>query len=88
VYEGLLVGVEVDGKPVKPIAARWVDSTGNFDLVLPARLAGKTVSFWESQLYAFSRVSATPGGPIDVAYWPSEFPPRAPRGLATLTLPR
>jgi hypothetical protein len=88
VYEGVLVGVEVDGKPVKPIAARWVDSTGNFDFVLPARLAGKTVSFWESRLYAFSRVSATPGGPIDVAYWPSEFPPRAPRGLATLTLPR
>lgn len=88
VYEGLLVGVEADGRPVKPIAARWVDTRGHFDLVLPAPLAGRTVSFWESQLYAFSRLRATPGGPIDVAYWPSTFPARAPRGLGTLTLPR
>lgn len=88
VYEGLLVGVELDGKPVKPLAARWVDLRGHFDFVLPARLAGKTVSLWESQLYAFSRIAATPGGPIDVVYWPAEFPPRAPRGLGTITLPK
>lgn len=87
VYEGLLVGVESNGRLVKPIAARWVDGRGNFELLLPARLSGQTVSFWESQLYAFSRVAGTPGGPIDVGYWPSDFPARAPRGLATLELP-
>lgn len=87
VYEGLLVGVEANGKLVRPIAARWVDDRGHFDLLLPASLAGKTVSFWESQLYAYSRVPARPGGPIDSDYWPTTFPERAPRDLATLTLP-
>jgi len=87
VYEGLLVGAELDGKPVTPLAARWVDRRGHFELLLPADVAGQTISFWESRLYAYSRVSARPGGPVDVSYWPQEFPPRAPRGIATLTLP-
>jgi len=87
VYEGLLIGVEADGKLVKPIAARWVDTRGHFDLVLPARVAGRSVSFWESRLYSFSRVPATPGGPIDLGYWPTAFPERAPRDVETLTLP-
>ena len=87
IYEGLLVGVEVDGRSIKPLSARWVDAQGRFELVLPASLAGKTVRFWESELYSFSRTPARPGAPVDLAHWPRSIPSDAPRDLERLTLP-
>lgn len=87
VFEGLLVGVTVDGEPVKPVSARWPDPDGRFEMVLPANLAGQTVRFWQSRLRAFSRTEASPGGEVDVDYWPDSIPDDAPRELDTLELP-
>ncbi len=87
VFEGLLVGVTVDGEPVKPVSARWPDPDGRFEMVLPSNVAGKTVRFWQSRLRAFSRTEASPGGEVDVDYWPGSIPEDAPRELDTLELP-
>jgi hypothetical protein len=87
VFEGLLVGVTVDGEPVKPVSARWPDPEGRFEMVLPSNVAGKTVRFWQSRLRAFSRTEASPGGEVDVDYWPASIPEDAPRDLDTLELP-
>lgn len=88
VYEGVLVGVAANGKPIRPVSARWIDKTGRFEFVLPASLRGKTVSFWESQLYAFSRTPAKPGAPVDLSDYPSKLAPDVPADLQTLRLPR
>lgn len=87
VFEGLLVGVTVDGDPVTPLSARWGDAEGRFEIVLPATVAGKTVRFWQSRLRAFSRTEASPGGEVDVDYWPETVPENAPRELDELELP-
>lgn len=87
VFEGLLVGVTVDGEPVKPVSARWPDPDGRFEMVLPSSVAGKTARFWQSRLRAFSRTEARPGGAVDVDYWPDAIPEDAPRDLDALELP-
>jgi hypothetical protein len=87
VYEGLLVGVTVDGDPVKPVSARWGDADGRFEIVLPSSVAGRTAHFWQSRLRAFSRTEAQPGGEVDVDYWPETVPENAPRDLEELELP-
>jgi len=87
VYEGLLVGVARDGKPVKPISSKWVDEQGDFELVVPKQLAGQEVSFWQSELYAFSQTDAKPGTAVDLDHYPETYPAEAPRNLDTLTLP-
>lgn len=87
VYEGLLVGVAIAGEPIKPVAARWVDENGRFELTLPASTAGQEASFWESSLYAFSKTEARPGKPADVDLYPTELAPDVPQDLAKLTLP-
>jgi hypothetical protein len=87
VFEGLLIGVTVDGEPVKPVSARWPDPDGRFEMVLPASVAGKPARFWQSRLRAFSRTEARPGGEVDVDYWPDAIPEDAPRDLDALELP-
>ena len=88
VYEGLLVGVAVEGLPIKPVAARWADENGRFELTLPASAAGKEATFWESSLYAFSQTDARPGEPADIDLYPTELGPDVPQDLAKLRLPR
>lgn len=87
VFEGLLVGVTVDGDPVKPVSAQWADADGRFEMVLPPSVAGETARFWQSRLRAFSRTEARPGGGVDVDYWPEAIPEDAPRELEELELP-
>ncbi|MQA74859.1 MAG: hypothetical protein GEU88_11045 [Solirubrobacterales bacterium] len=87
VYEGLLVGVIADGRPVDPLRARWPDARGRFAFVLPSSLAGRRVSFWQSVTYLFARRTARPGAPIDLRYWPKRIPPGSPRGVARMRLP-
>ncbi len=87
VYEGVLIGVARDGRPIRPISARWADKKGHFEFVLPPSTRGKRVSFWESQLYAFSRTPAVPGEPVDLADYPSRLAADVPSELATVTLP-
>jgi hypothetical protein len=86
VYSGLVVGVLAGGKVVKPIAARWPDAHGAFAITLPASARGKTLRFWENQRQFFSRFAARPGGPVDVASWPSALGVAVPIGLGTLSL--
>ena len=86
VYTGVLVGVTVNGAPVKPISATWPDRAGRFRLTLPRRLAGETVSLWEAKSDLFSRTAAAPGSAVDLGSWPATLPPDAPTDLASVRL--
>lgn len=87
VYTGVAVGVTAaGGDVVKPVAVTWPDKTGHFQITLPQRLAGKTVSIWEGKLNLFSRSEAKPGGAIDLLSWPSTLPREAPRNLLAIQL--
>ena len=87
VYEGLLVGVSGAKGVVRPVSAHWPDRNGNFSLVLPASMRGKTVRFWENYRQLFQTFPATAGGLVDLTNWPSALLPRVPQGFQTLTLP-
>jgi hypothetical protein len=86
VYTGVLPGVTDGEQVVRPVSATWLDHSGGFKMVLPARLAGKTVSLWEAKLNLFAQAEATPGGPIDLASWPTALPSDAPRQLLQIKL--
>ena len=88
IYEGPAVGVATGGNVIKPVAARWPDTNGRFSMTLPASARGKTISFWQSRRLFFSSFSATPGGKVDLASWPSKLGRGTPSRLATLALPR
>ena len=88
IYEGLVVGVNVGGRVVKPLAERWPDSHGSFSMVLPASTRGKTLRFWENRRQFFSRFAASPGGAVDLRSWPTALGPAVPVGLAALAVPR
>ena len=85
-YQGLVVGVAQGDTPVRPISTTWLDSTGAFTIVLPASLAGKTVSLWEGQLILFSKAAPQSGGPVDLQDYPTALPADAPRDVATVKL--
>jgi alcohol dehydrogenase (cytochrome c) len=87
IYEGLVIGVNVGGRVVKPLSERWPDGHGNFSMVLPASTRGKTLNFWENRRQFFSRFAATPGGAVDLGSWPTALGPAVPFGLAALTVP-
>jgi PQQ-dependent dehydrogenase (methanol/ethanol family) len=86
VYEGLVVGVTVGGKVVKPLSETWPDARGNFRMVLPASVRGKTLHFWENRRQFFSRFTAAPGKAVDLASWPSGLGDAVPTGLAKLSV--
>ena len=88
IYRGLLVGVSGPAGPIRPVSARWPDARGRFTLVLPASARGRTLRFWESDFQAFSRAVARPGGPVDLAGWPTGLSPRVARDVAFLRAPR
>lgn len=87
VYEGLIVGVNVGGRVVKPLSERWPDAHGNFSMVLPASTRGKTLHFWENGRQFFSHFPAATGGPVDLASWPTALGSSVPADLATLAVP-
>ena len=86
VYDGLLVGVLQQGKPVRPLAATWPDNQGRFTMILPASMAGQQVAWWEQQTFYYANGEATPGGPIDVTEWPEALGARVAQGLGPVTL--
>lgn len=86
IYEGIVVGASVGGKPVRPVSATWPDSTGRFTMTLPRALAGQPVALWEAKLDLFSVAAATPGGAIDLRNWPTVLPADAPQDLARVRL--
>ena len=88
IYEGPAVGVATGGSVLKPVAERWPDANGRFSMTLPASARGKTVAFWQSKRLFFSRFTATPGGKVDLASWPSLLGAGTPSHLATLKIPR
>jgi hypothetical protein len=84
IYRGLLVGVSGPAGSVRPISATWPDRSGAFELVLPASTRGQRLRLWESELDAFSRTPARPGGTVDLRAWPRILAPRAARDVAFL----
>jgi alcohol dehydrogenase (cytochrome c) len=84
VYSGLVVGVTVGGRVVKPVAARWPDEHGSFSITLPGSVRGKTLHFWENQRQFFSAFAARPGGAIDLRSWPAALGDAVPIDLASL----
>ena len=87
IYRGLLVGASGPDGIVTPVSATWPDRSGRFELVLPASVRGDRLRFWQVDLQTFAAPAARPGGPFDVAAWPAELPPSAPRDVATLPIP-
>jgi alcohol dehydrogenase (cytochrome c) len=90
IYEGMLVGVASGSRnrTVRPVSATWPDANGRFRLVLPSSGRGKIVSFWMDRRQIFSRLPATPGGPVLPGIFPSSPRPQAPQGLLRIRLPR
>ena len=87
IYQGLLVGANVNGRVVKPVAAQWPDRKGRFRLVLPPSTRGKTVRLWQSSFQAFATFPARPGGAVDLQTWPTGLSPRVSTGTANVRLP-
>jgi hypothetical protein len=88
IYRGLLVGVSGPNGPIRPVSARWPDARGRFALVLPPSARGQVLRLWESDLQAFSRVPARPGGTVDLRAWPTALSPRVARDVAFVRAPR
>jgi alcohol dehydrogenase (cytochrome c) len=88
VYDGLVLGVMSAGHIVVPRSEQWPDAKGNFSMLLPSSVAGKTLALFEDQHQLTSSFSAKPGGPVDLRYWPTQLPVDAPGDLASLQLPR
>jgi hypothetical protein len=72
---------------IKPVSERWPDAQGNFSIVLPRSVRGKTIRLWENQRQFYSRAAAAPGGPVDLGSWPKQLAPAVSTGVATLALP-
>jgi hypothetical protein len=87
INRGLVVGASGPGGVVKPIQVRWPDARGNFSLLLPASLSGRTISLWQNLRVAFDPAAASPGAPLSLRTWPEALSPRVPSGLATIKLP-
>lgn len=86
VYEGIVVGAAVGGKPIRPVRVTWPDAAGHFTMTLPSSLAGKPVTLWEAVLDLFSVTPATPGGAIELGSWPTVLPVDAPQNLVRVRL--
>ena len=85
--EGLLVGVSGPDGIVRPLAARWPDAQGRFELVLPSSVRGERLRFWEDEVERFVGSGAAPASPVDVTTWPTSLDPDVPRDVATLLVP-
>jgi alcohol dehydrogenase (cytochrome c) len=88
IYQGLAVGVTVGGKVVVPRSEAWPDAKGKFSMLLPSSVRGRMLSFFEDQTQVLSRITARPGGPVDLKSWPRQLASSVPSGLATLASPR
>jgi hypothetical protein len=88
VYSGLIVGVTAGGNVVKPISEIWPDAKGNFTMILPGSVRGKTLQIWENLRQSFSTFAAKPGGAADLASWPSQLGSSVPRALGAVVVPR
>jgi hypothetical protein len=87
VYQGVLGGTSRHGRPVRPVSVTGPDAKGRFTIVLPAALAGSTVTLFEALHPVFSHVPAVPGGAYDLSGWPAALDPGWPDGVATVRLP-
>jgi alcohol dehydrogenase (cytochrome c) len=88
IYSGLTVGVTFNGRVIIPLSARWPDAKGNFSLVLPSYVRGKTLNFFESQAQFVSRFVASPGASVDLKGWPTTLAATAPAGLGAFAVSR
>ena len=87
VYQGVIVGTSRDGRPVRPLKVSWPDARGRFTIVLPAALAGSTVTIFEALRPVFSHSPAVPGGTFDLSSWPAALDPAWPDGMLRIRLP-
>lgn len=81
IYEGTLIGTEIDGRPVRPLAARWPDANGGFQLVLPSSTRVHGLTFFEAQGYYLAPLGTSPGGPVPPSTWPTRLGSGVPEGL-------
>jgi hypothetical protein len=48
VYSGLILGVRIGDRVVKPLAEHWPDAKGTFSFTLPPSVRGRTLTLWEN----------------------------------------
>jgi hypothetical protein len=87
IYQGTLVGAVSGSRPIVPISGTWPDRKGNFSLVLPRSLAGKTVTFYEAGAPRYSAFNAVAGRKADRSSWTTQLGLSTPRGYGTIKLP-
>ncbi len=88
IYEGFIVGVTGPKGVVRPLAEHWPDGRGNFSMILPASVRGKTLHFWQNVRQYFSSFTAQPGGPVDLSSWPKALGATSATGIGQLVVPR
>jgi hypothetical protein len=81
VYDGTLIGAEVDGRPVRPLSARWPGANGAFQLVLPRSARGQHLTFFEAQAFYLAPLGTSPGGRVPPRTFPSRLGSGVPQGL-------
>lgn len=82
VYEGVLVGAEVNGKPVVPASATWPDAAGRFTIVLPRSAHGQRISLYQDQGNFFLSRQPVPGQRVTRQSWPKALAKDMPQDLA------
>jgi hypothetical protein len=88
VYQGMLVGVVGGkGRVIKPLSAKWPDTSGRFELVLPSSAHGLVARFWERERQYISTKVAKPGGNVDLSVYPTSLAEDTPQALLTVKLP-
>ncbi|HEY3614901.1 MAG TPA: PQQ-binding-like beta-propeller repeat protein [Gaiellales bacterium] len=87
IYQGTLVGAVSGSRPIAPLSGTWPDRKGNFSLVLPSSLAGKTISFYEAGAPRFSAFNAVAGKKADRSSWSTQLGLSTPRGYGSIKLP-
>jgi len=81
IYEATLVGTEIGGRTVRPLAARWPDANGRFELVLPSSAPLRRLTFFEAQGYYLAPLGTRPGGAVPLRVWPTPLGSGVPQGL-------
>jgi hypothetical protein len=86
VYQGVVVGLSIDGQAATPIENAWPDEEGRFEFILAAGFSGSSLPLFVTPVEIFS-AEGGPGVRIDPITWPVELDPSWPQELFPVDFP-